>query len=159
MCADHSDLPNWHPSIGYNLQAIGKSFAHRTHVQWAHSTHFDQVVSRMNAIRNGDMLDESLMVLDLEFNVCTHMVHEMGIGSLKSGKRLMDVLTSAGSRAPRDYAAHILKEFRQKDQARSKAHRQKLLQQSESGRVWNAEQIVSELAKFMTPDTINPHVA
>lgn len=104
------------------------------------------------------MPPESLVCLDLEFDIQDHYVHEIAMCTLLSNepKVLIDAVTKIGAKPPKPSLRKNLRHPFVKEIAtvRQRNREDRTRRRATAGRILNTKQIVEKLRLFIEPDTI-----
>jgi hypothetical protein len=126
--------------------------------QWMSDKIFDKVLQRIAEIETGEMPVESLVCLDLEYDVENYYVYEVAICTLLPNEPevLIDAVTKFGAKPPKfglrkTRLPPVVEEFATTPQRIRTAYGRN---QAIGGRVLQTGQIAEKLRQFMKPDTI-----
>ena len=137
-----------------DLTLLRKELAIRTSVQWNCKKFFDRVLSRMADIEAGVMPDESLVVMNLEFELHNYHVQEIAICTQKSGKVLLDAILETGDKPRRFFCAPDSKALQESLRIMRSKQTLSAIRHSPKKPLCTPKEIAQRLAGFMNSDTI-----
>jgi hypothetical protein len=140
------------------ISALRKALKVRISRQWTSNKTFDKVLQRITEIEIGKMPMESLVCLDLEYDVENYYVYEIAMCTLLSNEPevLIDAVTKIGAKPPKiglrkNRLPPFVQETATLPQRTREAHARK---QATNRRILHTGQIVEKLRQFIKPDTI-----